>query len=167
MKGKVLCQNLEKIEEKIRWTGDKVISIKGDKIERKKSIGEYHYYCVHFNPPIEKEKTFEYNIIASLSNEGQIMRNYFSTVIKYLTCELIMTLSFPKEIAIELTFREYADKEMTIQIKSIKLQDEIEGFERQDEENTIIYKFTKKNPNVNYNYVLEWEYINTKKSEKP
>ncbi len=167
VKGKVLCQNLEKIEEKIRWTGDKVISIKGDKIERKKSIGEYHYYCVHFNPPIEKEKTFEYNIIASLSNEGQIMRNYFSTVIKYLTCELIMTLSFPKEIAIDLTFREYADKEMTIQIKSIKLQDEIEGFERQDEENTIIYKFTKKNPNVNYNYVLEWEYINTKKSEKP
>lgn len=78
-----------------------------------------------------------------------------------------MTLSFPKEIAIDLTFREYADKEMTIQIKSIKLQDEIEGFERQDEENTIIYKFTKKNPNVNYNYVLEWEYINTKKSEKP
>ncbi|MFR7590511.1 MAG: hypothetical protein ACLUVC_03620 [Longibaculum sp.] len=157
IKGKVLCNNIENIRRGIRWTGSRVKLITGDLNEKAKyqikelyNEGEYHYFSVDFKNKIEKEDKFNYTVNVSLSNEGQMMEHHYAYFIKYKTEELNISLTLPKKTK-KVVMKEYADKSMKILIGEIELQS------KDVDETLSEYNYEKKEPIVNYMYVIEWE----------
>jgi deoxycytidylate deaminase len=152
LKGVVKCKCIERMSKKIRWTGNKVNSIKSEEcdIVREKDDGEYHVFTISFENPITQNNTLKYNIEMSLNDDGHIMEKYFAKTIIHQTKNISLELVFPKEKVKNVFFKEYADKTRSVLINKKEIEGKSEGAE-------IKYVYKRKNPNVNYTYVLEWE----------
>ena len=116
---------------------------------------------------LKKGDRINYTSTTKVMDFKELMKPYVAKYISHPTESLIIKLEFPKDSNIidkdSIRNHRYASSDLSLPFDNPKFGDE--KIEWREEENMVVYELKVDNPNLFYNYSIEWSFIQAKENQ--